>query len=336
MDNKKYLIEYMEHNEIMDIFKKQDLNGHYYLSPSKLFQRKICPASAAMEMKYSKLSTTSEVAEEGTRIHSLIETAIKTGECPDDRHVRNAVNFTKTIVRPDMENIECEKAIDIYGVKGTADYTFKWGAGKRVIIDWKTGFIANDIESYYEQLRAYTAAMMLKNLESTGEWFAFSTERNEIICAGVIDFTEAEKILEEISGLKALCESGTAHFSMNNHCKYCAANSVCPMVKSIQEELGLPAVAFESYLDNVDDLYDKVKTVEGMLTKLKNQVQARIKSLGGTEKWRVIRTKDSVETDWEGFSVMVLQNHPEYAEKLNEFQSFKKGFEKILENKSKK
>ena len=293
---------------------------HHPYGPSSLYRRKMCPASYELEINQPEANNAD--ADAGTNNHAIISDAFKKGiQVPDtgNKHVDNAISFAASFIsegyNTELRHIEWEMASSL--ISGTPDYfsiAAKAESVRAFIIDWKTGYVAGNIESYKLQLSAY-AHLVFENFRGVKTIFAvaYGTERGEMLFEPLIfkrSSNDDVRIAKEISDIITFDKS---IYCTGDWCKYCKGRSVCPEVQSKQES-AVSALSIETFDDivqainsgnrspeiiaQIDDALNKLEGVGKLVLGRQDKLKDLVKTLGGTPGYSCITTKQGIKVDY--------------------------------------
>lgn len=262
-----------------------------------------CPGSVALVQKMPP-KPSSAYADEGSLLHHVIAAALETGkpaadflgtvyngvELTEDRLERKLLPALAALdeIDPDKTmEFDVEKVVGfgdaIPGVFGSADLVGRIG-DRGILVDWKFGDgVAVEAEEN-PQAMFYIAAA----LHTTATRWAFQDV--EAIDVYIVQPPFVKKWTTDLARIKRFeadlilavraSEQPDAPLATGDHCRWCAAKSVCPLVT------GAVARAERTALKtiNVDDLaaaLDRIELLEGWIKDAKELAQTLLEN--GTE-----------------------------------------------------
>jgi hypothetical protein len=262
-----------------------------------------CPGSVALVQKMPP-KPSSSYADEGTLLHHVIAAVLETGKPPEEflGTVYNGIELTEDRLErkllpalaaldeidPDKTmEFDAEKVVGfgdaIPGVFGSADLVGRIG-DRGILVDWKFGDgVAVEAEEN-PQAMFYIAAA----LHTTATRWAFQDV--EAIDVYIVQPPFVKKWTTDLARIKRFeadlilavraSEQPDAPLATGDHCRWCAAKSVCPLVT------GAVARAERTALKtiNVDDLaaaLDRIELLEGWIKDAKELAQTLLEN--GTE-----------------------------------------------------
>ena len=252
-----------------------------------------CPGSVALCAKMPP-KPSSKYADEGTLLHNVMAELIMGEEAPEhylgaryedqvltqeliDTKIKPALDALDEIDPQRIMEIEAETSVNfgdlLDGVFGSTDLIGRLGT-RAVVLDWKFGDgVMVEVEEN-PQLMFYAAAAMRT---PEAQW-AFEGV-NEIECVIVQPpevrrwVTTPERIakfeLELVQAVKQ-AEKPDAKLAVGDHCKWCAAKPICPLMTGAVERAlkvqieALPAPQISNYLKTADMLEDWIKDLRAL------------------------------------------------------------------------
>jgi hypothetical protein len=252
-----------------------------------------CPGSVALVQKMPPRPS-SKYADEGTLLHNVMAELIMGEEAPEhylgaryedqvltqeliDNKIKPALEALDEIDPLRVMEIEAETRVSfnglLDGVFGSTDLIGRLGT-RAVVLDWKFGDgVMVEVEEN-PQLMFYAAAAMRT---PEAQW-AFEGV-NEIECVIVQPpevrrwVTTPERIaqfeLELVQAVKQ-AEKPDAKLAVGDHCKWCAAKPICPLMTGAVERAlkvqieALPAPQISNYLKTADMLEDWIKDLRAL------------------------------------------------------------------------
>ena len=262
-----------------------------------------CPGSVALVQKMPP-KPSSSYADEGTLLHHVIAAVLETGKPPEEflGTFYNGIELTEDRLERKLlpalaalDEIDPDKTMEydvekvvgfgdaIPGVFGSADLVGRIG-DRGILVDWKFGDgVAVEAEEN-PQAMFYIAAA----LHTTATKWAFKDV--EAIDVYIVQPPFVKKWTTDLARIKRFeadlilavraSEQPDAPLATGDHCRWCAAKSVCPLVT------GAVARAERTALKtiNVDDLaaaLDRVELLEGWIKDARELAQTLLEN--GTE-----------------------------------------------------
>lgn len=259
-----------------------------------------CPGSVALVQKMPP-KPSSKYADEGTLLHHVIAAVLETDKAPEEflGTVYNGIELTEDLMErkllpalaaldeidPDrMMEYDVEKVVGfgtvLPGVFGSADLVGRMG-DRGVLVDWKFGDgVAVEAEENPQAL-FYVAAAMRTPATS---WAFSDVEAIDVYIVQppyVKKWTTTPERVKRFEAELVLAvraaEQPDAPLKTGDHCRWCAAKTVCPLVT------GAVARADRAALKtvNVDDLaaaLDKIEVLEGWIKDAREMAQTLLEN----------------------------------------------------------
>jgi hypothetical protein len=259
-----------------------------------------CPGSVALVQKMPP-KPSSKYADEGTLLHHVIAAVLETGKPPEDflGTFYNGVELTEDRLErkllpalaaldeidPDkLMEYDVEKVVGfghvLPGVFGSADLVGRIG-DRGILVDWKFGDgVAVEAEENPQALFYIAAA-----LHTTATAWAFrDTEAIDVyivqppyVKKWTTDIARVKRFEAELILAVRAAEQPDAPLKTGDHCRWCAAKSVCPLVTGAVERADRAALKTV----NVDDLaaaLDKIETLEGWIKDAREMAQTLLEN----------------------------------------------------------
>jgi hypothetical protein len=277
-----------------------------------------CPGSVALVAKMPP-KPSSKYADEGTLLHNVIAEIVMSGQPPEhylgtayegqtltqeliDNKLKPALTALDEIDPEQEMEIEAETSVNfgdlLPGVFGSTDLIGRIGT-RAVVLDWKFGDgVAVEVEENM-QLMFYAAAAMRTD---AAKWaFEGVTEIEMVIVQPpavkrwvTTPARIAEFELQLVQAVK-MSEKKTAPLRSGDHCRWCAAKPICPVLTgSVDRALhasvkALDAVEIAAYVQQADLLEAWIADVRALAQQMMEQ-GARLPGYKlvpkrGTRKW---------------------------------------------------
>jgi hypothetical protein len=259
-----------------------------------------CPGSVALVQKMPP-KPSSKYADEGTLLHHVIAAVLETGKPPEDflGTVYNGVELTEDRLErkllpalaaldeidPDkMMEYDVEKVVGfghvLPGVFGSADLVGRIG-DRGILVDWKFGDgVAVEAEENPQALFYIAAAMHT----TTTAWAFRDAAAIDVyivqppyVKKWTTDIARVKRFEAELVLAVRAAEQPDAPLKTGDHCRWCAAKSVCPLVTGAVERADRAALKTV----NVDDLaaaLDKIETLEGWIKDAREMAQTLLEN----------------------------------------------------------
>jgi hypothetical protein len=207
-----------------------------------------CPGWAALarELPPEQVYRSSPAAEEGTRLHTAIETVLRTGQDPVDEKVARALELFDQLlddweVPDDPELILTEIRVELEGIVGA------WGTcdvvidhAPLIIIDWKfgDGVLVSAVDN--DQLQYYANGV----LDTVFEPDAFDPTDIVVLVIiqphgreGVDELSTWETTVGDLRAWKTRFSAATeqTHLEPGEWCRWCPAEISCPAIRAVAQ-----------------------------------------------------------------------------------------------------
>jgi hypothetical protein len=259
-----------------------------------------CPGSVALVQKMPP-KPSSKYADEGTLLHHVIAAVLETGKPPEDflGTFYNGVELTEDRLErkllpalaaldeidPDkLMEYDVEKVVGfghvLPGVFGSADLVGRIG-DRGILVDWKFGDgVAVEAEENPQALFYIAAA-----LHTTTTAWAFRDAaaidvyivQPPYVKKWTTDIARVRRFEAELVLAVRAAEQPDAPLKTGDHCRWCAAKSVCPLVTGAVERADRAALKTV----NVDDLaaaLDKIEVLEGWIKDAREMAQTLLEN----------------------------------------------------------
>lgn len=274
------------------------------ISPSNLHRRRACPGSERMEA-IAPPQESSIFAEEGTRLHGIMEAFLKQQTLPAmSDEDRPKIDFCLSVLGEIMErhqglltSREVETKRDLawlgMGRRGMCDLALYQPFGRGVVIDWKFGRGGVETPAENLQLLAYAVDLAKRNdlvsveVHIVQPSAALGLERHP--WATVTDFVGAAQLIRDVV---AAAEAPDAPLRTSKEgCQYCKAASICPQLK--KEVMAVPPVdALEAAgPEQLAEGLDLVERIEVFAKALRQRAYAVLVSGTAIPGWTLEPTK---------------------------------------------
>jgi hypothetical protein len=302
-----------------------------------------CPGSVALVQQVPS-KPSSIYADEGTLLHHVIAAVLETGKPPEDflGTFYNGIELTEDRLErkllpalaaldeidPDkMMEYDVEKVVGfgdtIPGVFGSADVVGRIG-DRGILVDWKFGDgVAVEAEEN-PQAMFYIAAA----LHTTATKWAFKDV--EAIDVYIVQPPFVKKWTTDLARIKRFeadlilavraSEQPDAPLATGDHCRWCAAKSVCPLVN------GAVARADRAALKtiNVDDLaaaLDRIELVKGWIKDAEELAQTLLENGTDVPGYKLVAKRATRQWASEAAALTALTETGCSAQELTELKS---------------
>jgi hypothetical protein len=302
-----------------------------------------CPGSVALVQQVPP-KPSSSYADEGTLLHHVIAAVLETGKPPEEflGTVYNGIELTEDRLERKLlpalaalDEIDPDKTMEydvekvvgfgdaIPGVFGSADLVGRIG-DRGILVDWKFGDgVAVEAEEN-PQAMFYIAAA----LHTTATRWAFRDV--EAIDVYIVQPPFVKKWTTDLARIKRFeadlilavraSEQPDAPLAAGDHCRWCAAKSVCPLVT------GAVARAERTALKtiNVDDLaaaLDRVKLLEGWIKDAKELAQTLLENGTDVPGYKLVAKRATRQWANEAAALTALTEAGCSAQELTELKS---------------
>ena len=254
-----------------------------------------CPGSVALVQQMPP-KPSSKYADEGTLLHNIIATILETGKAPEDfiGVMHNGIELTEDRMERKLapalaalDEIDPDKVME-YAVEqvvgfgpvlpdvfGSADLVGRIG-NRGVLLDWKFGDgVAVEAEENLQALFYVAAAM---RTPSTA-WAFRDVEAIDVYIVQPPFVKHWATTVERVARFEAelilavrAAEQPDAPLAVGDHCRWCAAKTICPLVTGAVARADRAALK----LVNVDDLavaLGKIDILEGWIKDAREMAQ---------------------------------------------------------------
>jgi len=254
-----------------------------HLRPSQANIWMQCIESAKLIEKYELKGFVGEAAFRGTRIHQRVHENVTLHErltlgseliYEEEKLAREIVHelgkfFNNTILRCDSEVFIDDD--NIFGVGGTPDLILYHNDNTASIIDYKTGMLKVNANTW--QLKVYAAILMQKHP---------GLEKIKLIiiqptCNNIDEYILTKKYIEEITTKIKNQIEGNSHVA-GNHCRYCAATTICPKYLTLLGDAMKQIVNIENLtLEQKISVLEHEKFIINAINTIKEELEGRVK-----------------------------------------------------------
>ena len=254
-----------------------------------------CPGSVALVDKMPP-QPSSSYADEGTLLHDVIASVLSGAQYPQaflghtlayssatltqaliDEKLQPALNALDEIDPKQEMEYEVESRVDfggfIPGVFGSTDLLGRLG-DRAIVLDWKFGSGVAVEVTENAQLMFYAAAAMRT---AATQWAFEGVTKVELIIVQPPSVkrwvTTVERIKtfeQELAGAVKVAMKPGAPLAAGDHCKWCAAKPVCPVMTGAVDRLmktkldAIPADQIAHYLDQVPLVEEFIKGLQAL------------------------------------------------------------------------
>lgn len=280
-----------------------EVKTHHGFSPSNLERRDLCPGSFRLEKDLP--SVTSELSEEGTRLHAetaaMITGYLEQKITPEPSESLAYPAFLKFREIYEQAKSEYEDPQDGPAVYVETRLAFKYAGivqyygfadvlivtqKKVIVIDWKFGYLpVEDAENNHQGAGYANAAMQMFKHEKADVHFFNPRINQDSFCT----FEDRAAISSYIMGVIARCKAENAPIvTGEKQCKYCkaAAHGTCPAYMKKVETAAIVAeklLPLPSLADLTMEQLCRLKERCDLIAQLSERVDYRIKVICLTE-----------------------------------------------------
>lgn len=302
-----------------------------------------CPGSVALVQQVPP-KPSSSYADEGTLLHHVIAAVLETGKPPEDflGTFYNGVELTEDRLErkllpalaaldeidPDkMMEYDVEKVVGfgdvIPGVFGSADVVGRIG-DRGILVDWKFGDgVAVEAEEnpqamFYIAAALHTAATKwaFKDVEAIDVYIV----QPPFVKKWTTDLARIKRFEADLILAVRASEQPDAPLATGDHCRWCAAKSVCPLVT------GAVARADRAALKtiNVDDLaaaLDRIELVKGWIKDAEELAQTLLENGTDVPGYKLVAKRATRQWASEAAALTALTETGCSAQELTELKS---------------
>ena len=302
-----------------------------------------CPGSVALVQQVPP-KPSSSYADEGTLLHHVIAAVLETGKPPEeflgtfyngielteDRLERKLLPALAALdeIDPDkMMEYDVEKVVGfgdvIPGVFGSADVVGRIG-NRGILVDWKFGDgVAVEAEEnpqamFYIAAALHTAATKwaFKDVEAIDVYIV----QPPFVKKWTTDLARIKRFEADLILAVRASEQPDAPLATGDHCRWCAAKSVCPLVT------GAVARADRAALKtiNVDDLaaaLDRIELVKGWIKDAEELAQTLLENGTDVPGYKLVAKRATRQWASEAAALTALTETGCSAEELTELKS---------------
>jgi hypothetical protein len=302
-----------------------------------------CPGSVALVQKMPP-KPSSKYADEGTLLHHVIAAVLETGKPPEEflGTFYNGVELTEDRLErkllpalaaldeidPDkMMEYDVEKVVGfghvLPGVFGSADLVGRIG-DRGILVDWKFGDgVAVEAEENPQALFYIAAA-----LHTTTTAWAFRDAaaidvyivQPPYVKKWTTDIARVRRFEAELVLAVRAAEQPDAPLKTGDHCRWCAAKSVCPLVTGAVERADRAALKTV----NVDDLaaaLDKIEVLEGWIKDAREMAQTLLENGVDVPGYKLVAKRATRQWVGEAAALTALSEAGLNATELTELKS---------------
>ncbi len=302
-----------------------------------------CPGSVALVQKVPA-KPSSKYADEGTLLHHVIAAVLETGK-PVEEFLGteyNGVELTEDLIErklapalaaldeidPDRTmEYDVEKVVGfgsvLPGVFGSADLVGRIG-DRGILVDWKFGDgVAVEAEENPQAMFYIAAALHT----AATKWAFQSVEAIDVyivqppfVKKWTTDLARIKRFEADLILAVRASEQPEAPLQTGDHCRWCAAKTICPLVT------GAVARADRAALKtiNVDDLaaaLDRIELLEGWIRDAKELAQAVLEAGVTVPGWKLVAKRATRSWTSEAAALTALTEAGCSADELTELKS---------------
>ena len=302
-----------------------------------------CPGSVALVQKMPP-KPSSSYADEGTLLHHVIAAVLETGKPPEDflGTFYNGVELTQDRLERKLlpalaalDEIDPDKVMEydvekvvgfgnvLPGVFGSADLVGRIG-DRGILVDWKfgDGVVVEAVEN--PQALFYIAAAL--RTAATSWAFAGVSEIQVVIVQPphirrwVTTIERVRQFEAELILAVRAAEQPDAPLKTGDHCRWCAAKTICPLVSGAVERADRAALK----AINVDDLaavLKKIDVIEQYINEAQALAQQLIENGVDVPGWKLVAKRPTRKWVDEAAALTALTEAGCNAEELTELRS---------------
>jgi hypothetical protein len=250
--------------------------------------------------------STSEEAEQGTKLHAILATPAGIGKLsaldPDEADMVLACRDTLRkllIAQESTYDEESERKLTLLDSKGevvtfgTADYV-AIGTNWCLVIDWKFGRLPVSTVSANIQAGMY-GAMLEQEYKRPAKAYVFHARTNQLFEAEHLSPEEAVRIVRTLSGNK---NPNLTLTPSDEACTYCPALRHCPAVRSLALEL--PTQTSTELLTNLGRVASLAKIAQKQAEKVLDHTKEVLMSGESVPGWKITTRTTYVLTQEKG------------------------------------
>jgi hypothetical protein len=302
-----------------------------------------CPGSVALVQKMPP-KPSSSYADEGTLLHHAIAAVLETGKPPEDflGTFYNGVELTQDRLERKLlpalaalDEIDPDKVMEydvekvvgfgnvLPGVFGSADLVGRIG-DRGILVDWKfgDGVVVEAVEN--PQALFYIAAALRTAATS---WAFAGVSEIEVIIVQPPHIRRWVTTVERVKQFEAelilavrAAEQPDAPLKTGDHCRWCAAKTICPLVSGAVERADRAALK----AINVDDLaavLKKIDVIEQYISEAQALAQQLIENGVDVPGWKLVAKRPTRKWVDEAAALTALTEAGCNAEELTELRS---------------
>jgi hypothetical protein len=302
-----------------------------------------CPGSVALVQKMPP-KPSSKYADEGTLLHHVIAAVLETGKAPEDflGTEYNGVELTGDLMErkllpalaaldeidPDkVMEYEVEKVVGfgnvLPGVFGSADLVGRIG-DRGILVDWKFGDgVAVEAEENPQALFYIAAAL---HTASTS-WAFRDTAAIDVyivqppfVKKWTTDLDRVRRFEADLVLAVRAAEQPDAPLRTGDHCRWCAAKTVCPLVTGAVARADRAALKTVN-VDDLADALDKIDVLEGWIRDAKEMAQTLLENGVDVPGYKLVAKRATRQWTDEAAALTALREAGCSAEELTELKS---------------
>ena len=302
-----------------------------------------CPGSVALVQKMPP-KPSSSYADEGTLLHHAIAAVLETGKPPEDflGTFYNGVELTQDRLERKLlpalaalDEIDPDKVMEydvekvvgfgnvLPGVFGSADLVGRIG-DRGILVDWKFGDgVVVEAEENPQALFYIAAALRT----AATSWAFAGVSEIEVIIVQPPHIRRWVTTVERVKQFEAelilavrAAEQPDAPLKTGDHCRWCAAKTICPLVSGAVERADRAALK----AINVDDLaavLKKIDVIEQYISEAQALAQQLIENGVDVPGWKLVAKRPTRKWVDEAAALTSLTEAGCNAEELTELKS---------------
>jgi CRISPR/Cas system-associated exonuclease Cas4 (RecB family) len=255
------------------------------ISGSALKGYSLCNGKYNLELQCPE-QPSGPAAEMGVRIHSALESGDLSTLSDEEREIAEAclAEYTEILGALNLgepKSITKEKRLwyrDLYS--GAIDQINHYGENQEIalMIDWKTGRIAQGAAHENIQLRAYAVLLKANLPHLTKVYVAIVQPMATQYTIAEYDVADLALAEEEIVGIcEAAYDPEAKRTPSQGACKYCRAKSICPEARGVHTELATRRIDVPAMTNQaLGDFLEKADIVEALIESVRAEAKARL------------------------------------------------------------
>ena len=302
-----------------------------------------CPGSVALVQKMPP-KPSSSYADEGTLLHHAIAAVLETGKPPEDflGTFYNGVELTQDRLERKLlpalaalDEIDPDKVMEydvekvvgfgnvLPGVFGSADLVGRIG-DRGILVDWKFGDgVVVEAEENPQALFYIAAALRT----AATSWAFAGVSEIEVIIVQPPHIRRWVTTVERVKQFEAelilavrAAEQPDAPLKTGDHCRWCAAKTICPLVSGAVERADRAALKAINF-DDLAAVLKKIDVIEQYISEAQALAQQLIENGVDVPGWKLVAKRPTRKWVDEAAALTSLTEAGCNAEELTELKS---------------